>query len=207
MHCCIMTQMRLFLTILAACIAALTMSAAGVVSTPKTSIAVNPEQTSIFPERVKPLFLSHFTWGADVGASIDLGGEGLSTADLDAYLGYKGKFMRTAAVGVGIHKAFGNQYTFIPVFALLRTSFRSQPSLCFFELKVGYSFNTLHNSGSSGGAYGSVGVGVNLAMSRSFQSHIVLSYGFFTLKNATQLAVPYSGDNISSACLRFGINF
>ena len=166
-----------------------------------------PEEESLFPSEVKPLNMSHFTWGVDIGASIDLSGYDMSTLDADAYFGYKGSWIRTAAVGAGVHKAFGNQYTFVPVYALVRTSFRRKPSLVFFELKGGYSFNTLHDSGSHGGAYGSVGVGVNLAMTRRVQSHLILSYGFFTLKNATDLDIPYHGDNISSAVIRFGINF
>lgn len=162
---------------------------------------------TLLGEKGNSLIGSHFTWGADVGSSIDLRGSDMSTFDIDAYFGYKGQLIRTAAVGAGVHKAFGNSYTFTPVYALLRTSFTSRPSLFFFELKGGYSFNTLADSGSIGGAYGSLGLGINLAMSKRFQSHIVLAYGFYTLRNATELAIPYVGDNISSAVLRFGLNF
>lgn len=152
-------------------------------------------------------FRRHFTWGVDIGASIDLSGEDMSTFDAETYFGYKGTWVRTAALGIGIHKAFGNRYTFIPFYGMLRTSFRSKPSLFFFELKAGYSFNTLSDSGSFGGAYGSFGLGINLAMSKSFQSHIVLSYSYFTLRHATDLNIPYSGENINSAVLKFGVNF
>ena len=131
----------------------------------------------------------------------------MSTFDIDVYFGYKGSWVRTAAVGAGIHKAFGNQYTFVPVYGMFRSSFRSRPSLLFFEMKLGYSFNTLSDSGSFGGAYGSVGLGINLAMSKRLQSHLILSYGYFTLNRATDLDIPYSGDNINSAVLRFGVNF
>ncbi len=155
----------------------------------------------------KSLVGSHFTWGADIGSSVDLSGSDMTTFDLDAYFGYKGSLIRTAAVGAGVHKAFGNSYTFLPVYALVRTSFRSEPSLFFVEVKGGYSFNTLADSGSAGGAYGAIGLGINLAMSKKFQSHIILSYGFFTLRNASELAIPYVGDNISYAVLHFGVNF
>lgn len=200
-------MLRNILTSLAVCIASVAVCAASDFKpAPTLAAETAPEQSTLFPNS-KPLSASHFTWGADIGSSIDLSGQGLSTLDLDAYFGYKGSLIRTAAAGAGVHKAFGNQYTFIPVYGLIRTSFRSEPSLVFFELKAGYSFNTLHDSGSQGGAYGSVGVGINLAMSRAFQSHIVLSYGFFTMRDATELDVPYSGNNISYAVLRFGVNF
>lgn len=163
---------------------------------------------TLFSDRGKgSLIGSHFTWGADIGTSVDLSGSDMTSVDLDAYFGYKGSLIRTFAVGAGVHKAFGNSYTFMPVFAMVRTSFRSEPSLLFFEAKGGYSFNTLADSGSVGGAYGTLGIGVNLAMSRRFQSHIVVSYGFYTLRKATELAIPYVGDNISYAVLRFGVNF
>lgn len=155
----------------------------------------------------KSPFLRHFSWGIDVGASIDLSGENMSTFDAETYFGYKGAWIRTAALGIGMHKAFGNPYTFIPIYAMVRTSFRSKPSLFFLELKCGYSFNTLSDSGSFGGAYGALGVGINLAMSKSFRSHIVLAYSYFTLHNATDMEIPYKGDNISSAVLKFGISF
>jgi len=162
---------------------------------------------TLLGEKGKSLVGSPFTWGADVGSSVDLSGSDMTSFDIDAYFGYKGSFIRTAAVGAGLHKAFGNSYTFVPVYALVRTSFRSQPSLFFAEFKGGYSFNTLADSGSAGGAYGSIGLGINLAMSRKLQSHIVLSYGFFTLRRASELAIPYVGNNISYAVLHFGVNF
>lgn len=150
---------------------------------------------------------SHFTWGADLGSSVDLRGSDMTTVDIDAYFGYKGKLIRTAAIGIGVHKAFGNSYTFLPLYGMVRTSFRSEPSLLFFEGKVGYSFNTLASSGSAGGAYGTIGLGINLAMTPKLQSHIILAYGFYTLRRASDLAIPYVGDNISYAVLHFGVNF
>lgn len=177
----------------------------GLIPSDITKEAITP---SIQPANKKYAALrQHFTWGIDVGASIYLSGEDMSTFDAETYFGYKGTWIRTAAIGAGIHKAFGNKYTFIPLYAVVRTSFRSKPSLLFFELKAGYSFNTLNDSGSFGGAYGSFGLGINLYSSKSFQSHIVLAYSYFTLKNATDLNIPYHGDNINSAVLRFGINF
>lgn len=183
------------------------MSASALAQTNEVLRTEEEDDTLLGPQTGFSLSGSHFTWGADVGSSVDLSGSDMTTFDIDAYFGYKGTMIRTAAAGIGVHKAFGNSYTFIPVYALLRSSFRSEPSLFFMEVKGGYSFNTLADSGSAGGAYGSVGVGINLAMSPRLQSHIILSYGFFTLHKASELAIPYVGDNISYAVLHFGINF
>lgn len=188
---------------------ACSVNSAPAVATETDSVSASPVQglTQTPETKEKSPFLRHFSWGMDVGASIDLSGENMSTFDAETYFGYKGAWIRTAALGIGMHKSFGNPYTFIPVYAMVRTSFRSKPSLFFLELKCGYSFNTLSDSGSFGGAYGALGLGVNLAMSKSFRSHIVLAYSYFTLRNATDLDIPYNGDNINSAVLKFGISF
>lgn len=194
--------MRLLLTCIICC-----LSVIGSAATPEPVVVESGADDTLLGDRRGSLVGSHFTWGADVGSSVDLSGSDMTTFDIDAYFGYKGSLIRTAAVGAGVHKAFGNSYTFLPVYALIRTSFRSEPSLFFFEAKGGYSFNTLADSGSHGGAYGTLGIGINLAMSNKLQSHIVLSYGFFTLRNASDLTIRYAGDNISYAVLHFGVNF
>ena len=162
---------------------------------------------SLFPELNKPLGKSHFTWGVDVGSSIDLGGNDMSTFDTEAMFGYKNDFWRALGVGVGVRKAFGNEYTFIPVFALIRTSFRSKPSLFFFDGRIGYSFNTIADTGSQGGLIFSAGIGVNLSLHKEIRSHIILSYSYYGLKEALDASVPYKGDNIDYAMLRIGISF
>lgn len=162
---------------------------------------------SLFPEYTTPLSLSHFTWGIDVGSSIDLGGNDMSTFDIDAIFGYKNKLWKTLGIGAGAHKAFGNDYTFIPVYGIVRTSFRTRPSLFFFESRVGYSFNTISSSGSQGGLLFSVGCGVNLSLYKGINSHIIVSYGYFGLKEASDTDVPYRGNNIDYAMLRIGVSF
>ncbi len=175
---------------------------------PTDSVSTNIERESIFPEGSTPLgAMSHFTWGADIGASIDVGGDDMSSFDVDVILGYKDKFIRAVGVGVGVHRAFDNGYTFIPLYVVFRSSFRKQPSLLFLDLQGGYSFNTLGSGNSQGGAYVSVGLGINLAMSKKFNSHIILSYGYFGLKSINDANIIFDGKNINYAQIKFGINF
>lgn len=162
---------------------------------------------SLFPDKSKSLSLSHFSWGVEVGSSIDLGGNDMSTFDVNIDLGYKGSIFQLAGVGVGAHKAFGNEYTFIPVYAIARTNFRQRPSMLFMEVKAGYSFNTLSDSGSQGGEFFSVGCGINLYSSPKVRSHIVLSYGYFGLREADDDNIRYRGNNIDYAILSFGVCF
>lgn len=172
------------------------------------SLKRSSSRESIFPDVHRPLgIFSHFTWGADLGASIDMGGSDMSTFDVDVFLGYKNSFIRTVGFGAGIHQAFGNGHNFIPVYAMFRSSFRKKPSLFFADVKAGYSFNTISNSHSQGGIYCSVGVGINLAISKHFQSHIILSYGYFGMSAIDAEDMTYDGKHINYAQLRIGANF
>lgn len=162
---------------------------------------------SLFPNASRSLATSHFTWGAEVGASIDLTGHDMSTFDADAIIGYKNRFIRTAGIGVGIHRSFGNGNQFIPIYAVFRSSFRSVPSLFFFTLKAGYSFNTIGDSPVFGDVAGSIGAGVNLAMSRKFQSHITLSFGFRHFNERHRADTSLDTDDVFMAQIGFGVNF
>lgn len=163
---------------------------------------------SIFGDKSSSLSKSHFTWGVDLGSSVDMGGNDLSTFDAEANLGYKSSWFQALGIGAGVHRAFGNGANLIPVFALVRTSFRPKPSLLFFNLKVGYSFNSYgHDTPVHGGFYLSGGVGVNLAVSRRFRSHIILSYGYFRLDDSQRVASGLNVRNIDYAQIHFGVNF
>lgn len=165
------------------------------------------QRESIFPQKSLSLALSHFTWGADIGGSIDLDSNDMSTFDADVNFGYKNKYIRIIGVGAGIHRAFGNGNTFIPIYFLFRSSFRSRPSLCFFNLRAGYSFNTIRESPMFGDISASIGIGFNLAMSRRFMSHIILSYGFrhFSRRHRTEAGLPAENSNLAQ--ISFGVNF
>ena len=108
------------------------------------------ERESIFGDKTPALDKSHFTWGADVGASIDMGGYDMTTFDIDIVLGYKNTLLRTLGLSAGIHRDFHTGTNFIPLMAVLRTSFIPRKTLCFFDLKAGYSFNTVGEENSGG---------------------------------------------------------
>lgn len=171
------------------------------------SIQGSPVRESIFNDKYTPLWKSHFTWGAEFGASIDLSGYDTSTFDVDVVLGYKNKWLKLVGIGGGIHRAFGTGDNFIPVYAIIRTSFTSRPSLFFLSFKAGYSFNTMGDAPTFGDTSAQIGAGLNLAVSKRFQSHIVLSYGFrhFNKRHTALYELPT--ENIALASLSFGVNF
>ncbi len=165
------------------------------------------ERESLFPEKSLSLVFSHFTWGAELGCSIDMTGHDQSTVDVDVNIGYKNDYFRNIGVGFGIHKSVDSSNTFIPIYFLMRTSFRPQPSLCFMHFKAGYSFNTISKSSYFGDVTASLGLGVNLAMTKRFRSHIILAYAFrhFSLRHRNVINLDQK--NISLIQLSFGVNF
>lgn len=155
----------------------------------------------------KFLYSSHFTWGVDAGSSIDLTANNLSTFDVDLIMGYKNPFIKVIGVGLGYHKAFGSSNNFIPIYAVLRTSFTSRPSKCFFNFQCGYSFNSVDDAASKGGFTLAAGIGMNIASTKYFKSHLILSYGFMHLNERQLAQISLSNENISLAKLTIGINF
>lgn len=172
------------------------------------SLLVRQARESLFPEKSKNLADSHFTWGAEAGASIDLMGYDMSTIDLDVQIGYKNKAIRMAGIGVGVHRSVQMGDNFIPIYATIQTSFRSQPSLCFFSAKVGYSFNTIDDSPLFGDMMASVGCGVNLSRSKKASSYILLSGGYRYFNNRhIQEIERIDRHYIYIATLSFGVSF
>lgn len=172
---------------------------------PESSDNDGPE--SIFPESSRSLSESHFTWGGEFGASIDLSGYDTSTFDVDIVLGYKNNYFRILGIGAGVHRAFGTGDNFVPVYAVMRTSFSTKPRLLFMSLKAGYSFNTMGDAPTFGDANASLGCGINLAMTKRFKSHIILAYEFRHFNKRHKNALNIHADDISLATLSFGVNF
>lgn len=166
------------------------------------------ERESLFPAKSLSLALSHFTWGAEVGSSIDLTGYDLSTIDVDILLGYKNSFIRMAGIGAGVHRSVQRGDNFIPVYATIQTSFRSKPSLCFFSAKIGYSFNSIEDSPTFGDLTSLLGVGFNLSSSRVAKSYILVSagYRYFNQRHIDMIS-SIDRHYIFLARLSLGVNF
>ncbi|MDE6027255.1 MAG: hypothetical protein K2G23_04240, partial [Muribaculaceae bacterium] len=169
--------------------------------------AMTEERESIFGGN-KPLDNSHFTWGADLGASVDLTAHDMSTFDLDFVLGYKNKIIKTAGVGVGIHRTVQGGDHFIPVYALIRTSFTSRPSLQFLNARFGYSFNTVEDSPMFGDYSSALGCGFNLSQSKKAKTYLILgvAYRYFNKRHQDYIS-RLDTPSIWMAQLQFGVNF
>lgn len=165
------------------------------------------EPESLFPGRTQSLQFSHFTWGAEIGSSIDMTGHDLSTFDADAQFGYKNSYIKMLGVGAGIHRAVRLGYNFMPVYGVLRTSFTAKPSLLFMNIQLGYSFNSFPGAKTVGDFTGSLGLGINLKQSGLFKSYLILSMEYQYYSDANRDLTGMDTHYIFFAKLGFGVNF
>lgn len=150
---------------------------------------------------------SHFAWGAEVGGSIDLTSNDMSTVNLDAYFGYRNSWIDVVGVGAEVNMMVSNSVRAFPVYGIFRTGFSSRPTLLFMDLRGGVAFNNITNSSQQTSAYVSPGIGINLAGGRTFQSYVTLSYVYNGIKTFQLKDREVDIDGLSMACIRLGIRF
>ena len=151
--------------------------------------------------------LSPFIWGAELGMCVDLSGMDMSTFNFDLIAGWRNPWVQTLGVSVGVHKSLGTSDTFLPICLVVRSSFRPKPSLFFMDLRLGYSFNTVAKSPLFGDTCASLGCGINLKLSRKFQSYVILSYAFRHFNERHVEMTGVSRSDVSLAMVSFGLSF
>lgn len=163
----------------------------------------------LLPDKKDGLWKSHFTWGAEVGSTIDMTGHDLSTFNVDLLFGFKNSFIKLAGVGIGIHRAIQNGTNMIPVYAVFRTSFRKKPSLLFLEAQAGYSFNTwkTHSGDYLRDFTSALGFGINLSQSRRAKSYVILSAAYLYVNKSHQQLLELDTNNMYGVNLSFGVSF
>ena len=120
-----------------------------------------------------------FAWGAQVGGSIDLSGQNMSSIDFSGGVGVRYKWIKLLGVGVGANIMASNDARSYPIYATLRTDFLShRRGLVFLDTRFGIAVNQFPGGVSRVGAYTFTGVGINLATGRHFASYLSLGYTF-----------------------------
>lgn len=151
--------------------------------------------------------LSHFKWGAEAGASLDMTSNDLSTFDIDVLMGYTNSYIMMAGIGGGWHKSVNADNCFIPIYGVFRSSFTKKPSLLFLNAQAGYSFNSMNTSGSYGDFVGALGVGLNLKQTGFAKSYVILSAHYQHLSQMHQLQTEINKKYLLFARLVIGVNF
>lgn len=148
-----------------------------------------------------------FTWGAELGGSIDMTGNDQSTIDIDAYFGYSNSFVKLLGVGANINMMVSDSNRSFPVYAIFRTNFRKTPSLLFMDLRGGVSVNCIGDTKTQSGLYLSGGLGINLATGKTFSSHLIVSYGYFERKTVEYKSNFYPLGDLHTVSMRIGVSF
>jgi hypothetical protein len=149
----------------------------------------------------------HFAWGAEVGGSIDMSANDMSTIDFTALVGYRRSWMKFLGVGAGMDIMVNSSCRSFPMFANLKTSFSSRPQLLFMDVRAGLSVNYLPDDLTQTGAYAFAGVGFNLASGKRFASHLTLGYSFVDRRDVNHNEHHIEFSPLHYASVRLGIAF
>lgn len=151
---------------------------------------------------------NHFTWGAEVGGSIDMTSNNLSTINLDAFLGYKNAWIDVVGIGASVNMMVSNSVRSFPVYGLIRTGFSPRPTLMFMDLRAGVAFNNVSYGDEQSALYVSPGIGVNLARGKTFKSYVMLSYVYNGLESFKEKGDIHNlNKGLHMGCVRIGISF
>ncbi len=151
--------------------------------------------------------VTKFTWGADAGASIDMSGNDMSSVDFDITLGLRRGWINFFGVGLEADIMVSNSCRSFPLFAEFRTNFVNRPTVAFWDLKAGVCLNYLENDHQQTGFYGFTGIGLNLARSARFSSHILIGYTFRERRTVYTETGDQRFPDLHYATVKIGVSF
>lgn len=150
---------------------------------------------------------THFAWGAEFGSTVDLSAHDMTSIDFSANFGFRRGWLSFLGVGAGAHLMVGNSCRTYPIYACLRTSFTSRPSILFMDLRGGVAMHYLDGSDSQAKPYVSAGLGVNLARSSTFTSYIIIGYTYFNRSDIGTGDDLHRYDDLHCGTVRLGVCF
>lgn len=174
------------------------MSAQSVVDNGTAAVARAVKQES------RPLA---FAWGADLGGGVDCSNHDMSTMGIGAQFGLQWQWIRFFGVGAEADIMVGDSSRTFPLTAIFRTDFSRTNRLLFMELRGGVALNYIDDDPQETVAYGSIGLGVTLAKSKSFSSHLIIGYTYNGRQNCYDGEVRRDCPGMSYASMRIGLSF
>ena len=122
-----------------------------------------------------------FSWGAEIGSTVDLSGHDMTSLDFSAYFGMRRSWLDFAGVGAAANIVVNNSSRTYPLFANLRFSFTPRNPLLFADLRGGMALHSIDVvSGNKFRPFAQVGVGVYLARGKSFSSYLIAGYAWYS---------------------------
>lgn len=150
-----------------------------------------------------------FSWGVQMGGSIDMSGQNMSSLDLCGIVGLRHKWIKMLGVGAGAQMMVSNSCRAYPVFFTFRTDFSStRRRLVFLDTRVGAANNTFPQGVHRTGLYAYGGVGINLATGKRFASFMTLGYTYLHRGDVTYgEGETYFLPHLHYASVGLGIHF
>lgn len=148
-----------------------------------------------------------FTWGADIGSSIDLSAHDMSSIDFGAAVGMRRGWIRFLGAGIGANVMVSNSCRSYPIYAIFRPQYPRLSRLVFLDTRLGAVLNYLPDNVSQTDLYGSLCVGINLATGRKFTSYILVGYSYVGRRDVSAEAGDIHYDPLHIATIRLGIAF
>lgn len=148
-----------------------------------------------------------FAWGGDVGASIDLSGNDMSSIDFNLSAGVRRGWINFLGVGAGADFAVSNSTRAYPFFVEFRTNFTNHPTICFWQLRLGGAYNMLEHNHEQVGFYGTTGIGINLARGKNFCSHLLLCYTYRQRNRVVGTEMTHEFTDLHFASVKIGVTF
>ncbi len=171
------------------------------------TVTTTTTTTTTVSEPGKEKIKVKFTWGAALGASIDMSGNDMSSVDFDIAFGMKRGWLNFLGLGAQANVMLSNSCRSFPVFLMFRTNFTDRPTRVFWELKGGASLNYLEHDHQQTGIYGSTGVGIRLASSAKFSSHMTLSYSYIQRRKIVGTEMTHNFTDLHFATVKIGVTF
>ena len=158
----------------------------------------------IAPDAVRNV---RFAWGADVGSSVDLSGNDMTSVDINMCFGMTYRWLIFAGVGVGAQMSFNNSCRTYPVYLNLRTDFSRKVLPIFLDMRVGSAFNYLPGNINQQALFASLSLGFNMATGRTFRSYIMCGYTYNGRGDVDSEIGLMRFPALSLASVRLGVQF
>lgn len=162
-----------------------------------------PQKPSVPKEKIKP----RFAWGADIGPAIDLSGNDMSNFNIELNVGMSRGWINFLGAGAQANISIANSNRSYPFYAIFRTNFRDKPSRLFWELRAGASLNYLDHNMQQTGVFGSTGMGIRLAETSKFTSHMVIGYCYYSRRNIAEGETTHVFKDLHFASVKIGVVF
>lgn len=147
-----------------------------------------------------------FTWGAEMGGSVDLSASDMSSFDFDMSFGMSNRWIKMFGLGAGAKIMVTNSCRTFPIYLEYCSDLSVKPRLLFACIKGGIALNYFERSEHSTGGYAFGGLGINFARTKNFTSFMLIGYTYVE-RSDSKGPEPVVRHDLHCATIKLGIKF